>query len=149
MHIRALADETSIGDNFYNADGSDQTKTGQTPPGTASTYPITVQNDGDVAESFRIVGTAEGDGWGVSYFDALEGGEDITEQVTGDGWATPEITPGESIVIRVEMTSDSQMLPGTTKDVLVTAVSLLNETKSDTVKAGGIQQPAGRGGGRF
>jgi outer membrane protein assembly factor BamB len=124
-----------ISDDVYNVDGTDQTKTQTVTNSTPAVYELKVQNDGAVDDSFTVTGSPGGDGWTVTYYDALSGGTDITDQVTGAGWSVNDLAARASVEFRVEVTPDATVAGDAVKDVLVTATSVGDPTKKDLVKA--------------
>jgi hypothetical protein len=69
----------------------------------SGSYLTTIQNYGNVIDRAKITGPASGDGYTVRYFDTAFGGNDVTDQVTGSGYLTPEIAPREAVPLRVEI----------------------------------------------
>jgi uncharacterized repeat protein (TIGR01451 family) len=135
------------GDNIYNTSGSGQTATQSVLNGNTATYIITIQNDGSATDNFTVFGTAGGAGWTVNYFDAAAGGNNITDNITSHStWITPNLNPGDSIQIRVEVTP-SGLPNGSTKDIFVTSTSDTCACKQDTVKATTTVTSRGGGGG--
>lgn len=112
-----------IGDNIYNADGTNQTKSQTVVPNTAAVYHIRIQNDATSAGTVNVTGTGNASGWTVRYYDALSGGTEITAQVTGNGWTTPSIPAAGYTEIRAEVTPAPTVSGGTVYSILVTSVS--------------------------
>ena len=133
--IRNKGEETHIGDDTYNADGTDQTKSQTVDNNVTATYEIKIENDGNTSDTFAVTGTAGGGGWTATYYDALTGGSDITSDVIGDGWSTGVLAPGASEEIRLEVTPDSTLAGGSSKEVLVTSTSAYGGAMLDAVKA--------------
>jgi len=134
--IRNDGEPTYIGDGTYNSDGTNQTKAQDTPTSTTAVYDIELQNDGTAPDYFVVTGTAGGPGWTVRYKRTNNVGNptDITTRVTGAGW--PCYMPaGYTREIWVEVTPDSSVPDDDARDVLVTATSNSDGTKSDSVKA--------------
>lgn len=124
---------TYFGDNIYNLDGTDQTISQAVLPGTTAKYLGIVQNDGNVADSFTVYGSAGGDGWTVNYFDTLTNA-DITTQMTGAGWTVGPLGVGETKGYRVEVTPAANVPGGSTLSVEIYATSVGDPTKQDVVK---------------
>ncbi|MHB9132340.1 MAG: triple tyrosine motif-containing protein [Armatimonadota bacterium] len=137
--IRNLSDVLSIEDDLYNTDGTNQTKTQEVDSylGEKATYIITLQNDGNVTDSFMVNCPAVGAEWGVKFFDAPTAGNDITEQVNSvvGGWFVYNLAAGDTKVFRVEVTPNRTRAGSSIQDLLVTAVSTSNPTLADAVKA--------------
>ena len=132
--IRNAGEGAYIGNSVYNTDGSSQTKAQAVNNNVTATYEIRIENDGSEPDSFTVTGTAGDASWTVNYFDALAGGTDITAQVTGGGWSTGTRPPDSSRKIRVEVTP-SGLAGGSSKEVLVTSTSNVDNSKKDAVKA--------------
>jgi hypothetical protein len=131
-----LSTSSLAGNNVYNLDGTNQTKTQTKSANSPATYILRVQNDGGSSDKFKITGTAGGSGWTVQYFDAVSGGTNITSLVTGSGWTTPASLASQAYKdIRVVVTPDTTLEGSTQKDVLVMATSVATPTKKDVVKA--------------
>lgn len=133
--IKNMEETTYIGDGVYNLDGTDQTKSQSAEAGDTVVYHIKIENDGNLPDTFIVTGTAGNAGWGVRYFDALSAGTEITSDVTGTGWSSGVLNPGDTTDIRVELTSPSSATTGTSYDVLVTTTSASDNTRKDAVKA--------------
>jgi len=115
-----------VGQGVYTTDSDSQSVTGLARARAALEYCIAIQNDGDVRDCF-VVREREGvthSKWIRRYFDAEEGGNDITESICGDGWATPVLGSGASNVIRL------CVVPGAgtdRQDIELVATSALTE----------------------
>ncbi|MBA7608617.1 hypothetical protein ES703_15796 [subsurface metagenome] len=94
-----------------------------------------MENDSNAPDTLNVSGTAGGGGWTITYYDALSGGSDITSDVIGGGWSTGVLAPGASKEIRVEVTPDSTLAGGSSKEVLVTSTSAFGDASQDAVKA--------------
>lgn len=119
------------GDNVYNSDGTDQTKTQDVKNYDPATYKFIVQNDGASTDNFKVTGTASGDGWTIQYFD--DSNNDITAAITGTGWIV-NLASGTSREFTAKVSAGLNVAIGAKKDVLITATSG-DKTLSDTVKA--------------
>lgn len=132
--IRALADTTFAGDGIYNTTGANQTKSQIAARGVTATFYTRVQNDGEASDSMRINGGVQSSNWTVKYY--TSSGTEITSSVTSStGWTTPTLAVGASIDIKTVMTPSTVLTDGSTKDILITATSVTDTTKKDTVKA--------------
>lgn len=67
LWIRKPGDPLWLGNDIYNTDGSSQTRQQTVDSGVTATYEMTLQNDGNRVDSFRVTGPAGGAGWAVSY----------------------------------------------------------------------------------
>ena len=133
--IKNKGDLDYVGDNVYNLDGTEQTKSQTIVNNDTAVYYIKIENDGKERDSLLVKGTSEAEGWRVSYFDTLIDGKDITSEITGSGWSTGYLDPGESREIRVEVVPDETILGGDSLEVLITSSSQGNAHKRDAVKA--------------
>lgn len=122
-----------LGDDVYNADGTDQTLKQYASYGVIVVDNIKIENDGNTSDSYTVTDSQSGLGWTVTYYDALQGGNDITSQVTGIGWSTPELEAGAYKEIRMELLAEEPA--DTSFEVLVTSTSNHDDTKVDAVKA--------------
>lgn len=135
MLIKAAADTAFTGDNIYNADADQQTITQIVQSNATATYPLEIQNDGNFSDTFTLTGPAGGNGWTVRYFDASTAGNDITAQITGNGWSTGLMAGGSMKALRVEVTPDATVAESTAKDLQIRAVSASDSTAVDVVQA--------------
>ena len=122
------------GDNIYNNDGTNQTKSQEVDNTVTATYHIRIENDGNNADTFVITGDAGDAGWTVTYYDALSGGSDITGSVTAAGWNSGALVSGASTEIRVEVTPGAGVSLGVSQEILITATSQ-GDSNTDAVKA--------------
>lgn len=125
---------TYMGDSVYNETGSLQSKYQSVLNNDTAIYHIKIENDGNVADSFKITVTDEWNQWVVRYFDALSGGNEITAQITGSGWLTGLLQPQESKEIRIEVVAE-WFWYGSPLNLLIKSISLSDNTKRDVVKA--------------
>lgn len=125
IRVKGVAPIVFVGGGIYNNIAS-QTVRASTGVGQKVTYFLRLFNYGDRNASFKETGPAGGAGWTVAYFDAATGGKDITAQVTGAGWTTRVLKSKvylDYIDLRVEVTPDSTVANGASKNVLVTFTS--------------------------
>jgi uncharacterized repeat protein (TIGR01451 family) len=118
------ADDAWYGDGLYN-EVSVQTLTTTTRPGTPVVFDVLVQNDRD-AELPRVSGPASVDGWAVSYW---REGQEIPAAQFVAGW-TPASMP---VYLEVRVTPGPNVVGGARVSVPITATSVEDTTKSDTV----------------
>jgi hypothetical protein len=136
MMIKKYADSADVGQNIYNADGTNQTVSTLMPLGTnIAKYRMRIQNDGMKADTFKLTAPATtATGWTVKYYlDASN--TDITAQITGSGWLTPELARlAYCEFIRIEVDGTAS-LRGRAVTVTVTGTSVTIPTLIDVVKA--------------
>lgn len=133
LWVRTQSDATYIGDNIYNTSSAGQTKTGSVRSGIAAVYVFRVQNDGNVAGTVKVTGTASGSGWTVSYYDGTSGAN-LTTAVTGTGWTTATLAIGGSQLLLAYVTPSITPAPGTAFTVQVIARSSVDTLKADVAK---------------
>ncbi len=139
-----------IGNDAYNLDGAGQSHSDYTIGITTHTSFVRVQNDSSLTASFAVQGDGDSAGWSVKYFylssslginpefDALidpeVNAQDITEDITGEGWTTPELASNATCVLRVEVTPTTSAIDGNFKSVLVRAAPASDSSLADVVK---------------
>jgi len=89
--------------NLYESTVSTQVKAQSVNPGSAAIYEVSLQNDGNQTANLTLTGTGSGNGFTVVYYNAISGGSDITQSVTGDGY-TVNLPAGSSQSLRIEVT---------------------------------------------
>lgn len=139
----AVSGQDYVGDGVYNSGGGGQSCTTASGSMTAAEYLVRVENDGTSACAFTINEKHRGhDSWIVRYFDAVEGGQEISDGVEGDGWSTGTLAAGECRTIRVVV------VPGARQDSLQIQLSGTPTDGSggeDTVKMTTTKQTGGSG----
>ena len=134
LFIRTGSETTYLGDNIYNATGTGQTKAQSVVVGQTATYYCRVQNDGNTADSFTITGLPGSSGWAVGYVNYATNAV-ITAAVTGTGWNTGVIAPGQYVVVVLRVVPSGAVSAGASKEVWLQAVSTHDATHVDLVKA--------------
>ena len=66
-------------------------------------FMIKITNTGDGTDGIRIRQSSCTSKWRTEYYDSLAGGNKISNRVKGGGWYTPNLAPGGSKIIRMEM----------------------------------------------
>lgn len=123
---------TTVGNDVYNSDGASQTVNQTVRDYAPVDYQVTIQNNGTSTDNIVVTGTASGNGWTIQYLDALN--NDITADVIGLG-RTFNLIPGQSSTITARISAGPNVAIGAIKDILVTATSTNDNTKTDVVKA--------------
>jgi streptogramin lyase/methionine-rich copper-binding protein CopC len=101
-----------------------QTKAQAVRYGSPAVYHVRVTNAGSAAQTVELLGAAGDEQWTVDYYDALSGGNKITADVTGSsGWLTRTLAPGDSVMVRAEVTPAITAPGGSSKDVFVAAIA--------------------------
>ena len=122
LQIQALTSPSGayVGEDVYYPD--EQTSTFSIPDHTKATFALTVKNNGNVSDWFRLSGRGDTPGWSVRYFDSLSGGSDISAQIKGNNYVA-NLSVGESRTFRVEVTPDASVAQNASKDVPISVVS--------------------------
>ncbi|MEW6026496.1 MAG: hypothetical protein AB1599_04285, partial [Planctomycetota bacterium] len=131
LHIKRSTDPGyTIGLNEYEpaVQTSDQQAAAT---GQVVTFYVRVENDGGVDSVYRLTGTGSGSGWTVVYYDLFG---NITSQMTGAGYDTDTVTPGDSREIRVEIFHDGTPPGGTPYYHYIRARAVSEPTEADTVR---------------
>lgn len=134
MLIRTADETFYIGGGIHNTTGRDQTRTQQASRETPAVYQLKLRNDGNITDGFVVTGTGREPGWVVTYYDAMTGGTNITAQVTGGGWTVGPLAPADTVEFRVEVALEVGVTPTAAHNLLVTARSLGDSTRADTVR---------------
>ncbi|MHB1458149.1 MAG: hypothetical protein ACYC0V_14665, partial [Armatimonadota bacterium] len=134
MLIKTGVDISYRGFGTYNTDGTNQTKSQNVSAGQKVICAFRAFNGGNAYDSFRITGTAGGNGWTVKYLD-LTTGVDVTSQVTGSGWLTGMIAPGIMKGVYAQIKPDTTVPIGSSITLTITGVSESDNSKIDVVKS--------------
>jgi len=112
------------GSGAQPGNGSAPDVAGQANTRTEVNYVVRVTNTGDEETAFVVnEKTASHARWIVRYFDAIEGGTEITQQIRDTGWTTPSLAGGADTSLRVTV------VPGAVEEDL--SVSLQARSASD------------------
>ena len=133
--IRARGQLPWVGDNIWNGTGLGQEAQRTIEVGETAVYLVCWQNDGNVRDGVTVTGPGSSGPWTVTYFDAWSGGNDITSQVTGTGWQSPDLRPQGTCQMRVLVRADSRADSGMEMVVRLTGRSRTQPLKKDVVKA--------------
>lgn len=133
--IKLSSSATYLGDGIYNLTGSGQTASTKVRAGRAKTFSIEAQNDGNRSDRFQLVGCAGPRGFTVQYLEGAAGTTDITAAVKGGTYETLSVAGGTSTTIRAILKAKSTARSGAAGACTVTATSVTDPSKQDTVKA--------------
>jgi hypothetical protein len=122
-----------VGENVFNLDGTDQTRARTIANGTSVTYYIKIENDANTTDEVVVKGRGSSGDWGLAYYDAKTGGNDITSSITGEGWVTGVMTSGASKEVRMVVANSGSA--NSTLEALVTSESKTQAAMKDAVKA--------------
>ncbi len=143
LMVKLSSETTHVGDDIYNPGNTGDNPQVATLRGAVNSFIVhyKLQNDGAAPVAFKVTGDKTGtpDKLGWNYFDAIFGGNDITEQMFGTGWTTPEIPVGGSIEFRAEVVIKNQA-DLSAFGFTTYAKSLTDSTLVDAVAAGYIKQ---------
>ena len=122
-----------VGDGILNSGGVNQTKTSSLNVDEGIIFYIKIENDGVTPEAIIVKGSNGSSGWNINYFDSKTGWNDITSAIIGAGWSCGSLGASENREIRLVVTLTDAFAPD--KEILITAESINNSTRVDTVKA--------------
>jgi hypothetical protein len=125
-----------IGNDLYSS-GIEQSVNQCTDPNTKAIYHIKIENDGAMPDSIQVRAMevyAPGF-WTINFFDAIQGGTDITTQIFNGGWSLGFLGSGESREIRLEVTPGSNTQLNNPKSVKIISQSTWDTRKEDVVWA--------------
>ncbi|MHB1459549.1 MAG: hypothetical protein ACYC0V_21775, partial [Armatimonadota bacterium] len=134
MLIKTGVDISYRGFGTYNTDGTNQTKSQNVSSGQKVICAFRAFNGGNAYDSFRITGTAGGNGWTVKYLD-LTTNVDVTSQMTGSGWLTGMIAPGIMKGVYAQIRPDATVPIGSSITLTITGISESDNSKIDVVKS--------------
>lgn len=121
-----------LGDGVYNTTAAGQEKSKKTKRGKTAVFTVTLQNDGSVADIIGLKQKAtKTKGFQVAY---LIGAKNVTKKVV-QGKYTKTLDPLGTVVITVAVTVQKSAKSNAAKKYLLTAVSKLDGTKKDAVRA--------------
>jgi uncharacterized membrane protein len=128
--------QASRNDLYLDDDPSklaDQMRVGTTVLGRDLTYRVSIQNDGDVSDTYilsQVDNSPSQPGFVINYYDSAAPTSALALPHT-----TPSITPGSSreILIVVTPTASNNDLDGKTKQITLVATSQVENAKSDRV----------------
>lgn len=119
-HIRADLAGAWLGEGFSNADAQGQTLSGTIQSGQAQTRYVRIKmSGGDASKTVRVTirdwAAFAAAGWTARFFDAPQGGSEITGPITSaSGWTTT-MSDGNERQIRVEMVAPTNIEAGATR----------------------------------
>ena len=131
-HIRRAAAPRFAGDGVYSPSGAGQTHEARIGPRGEAVFFVRVQNDGVVANSFRVRGQRSDPKWTVRY---LDGTRNVTRAVTDGTFAVRDLAPGGTRVLRVAVRPTVRTDRGNRRDVTVTVSAVTQPGVGDTVRA--------------
>jgi dipeptidyl aminopeptidase/acylaminoacyl peptidase len=120
------------GNDVYNTNGANQTRSTKAVRGQTKTFTVKIQNDGSATDSFGLDGTGGSGQWVVTYF--FEG-TNVTPQVVAGTFSLDDLAPraAENVTLKIKPKANAGI--GSSRSVLVTATSEADPSAEDTVKA--------------
>jgi CSLREA domain-containing protein len=121
-----------LGNNIYNTNGTNQTKSGTAKIGYIVEFHLSLQNDGDEADKYELsVDAGSATMYRVKYY---RGSSDITAQVVAGTYQTPSIAPGGTLIITVDVIVKKGATVGSSITRLVTITSVNDNAQVDALK---------------
>ena len=121
-----------VGNNLYNDNGASQTKSGKAKIGYIVEFNLSLQNDGDQADSFQL---SVSDGSTTMYrLKFYRGSTDITAKVMAGTYTTPTMAKGGAVVITVDVIVKKEATAGSSVTRLVTITSVGDNAQLDALK---------------
>ncbi len=131
VRLASETDAAYLGGGIYEGTASVQSRSQPAYPGLAAQFRVQVKNAGDQPDRFLLTGPGSGAAVTVGYLDA--GGVDRTADLSGGGYLSASLAPGESLSLLVRV-SPVSFTPGASHRVAVTAVSIGDPLAVDQVK---------------
>ena len=121
-----------VGNDVYNLDGTNQTRTANKGVGTSVSFYVSIQNDGNANDTFKLaLSGAATTMYSVRYY---HGTTEITAAVVAGTYQTPSVAPGASYTVKAVVKVKSTATAGSSVSRLLTITSVANGTKQDAVK---------------
>ncbi|WP_224982764.1 DUF11 domain-containing protein [Geomonas agri] len=142
VRLASETDSAYIGEGIYESTAVLQSRSQPAYPGLPAQFRVLLKNAGDQPDRFLLNGPGSGSGVTVSYLDGA--GADQTVALSGAGYLTGTLGPGESLVVLVRVSPTAFTL-GASYRVAVTALSVgdplaVDQAKTETVAC--VQTPA-------
>jgi len=125
----------AINNVYQSTPAGDQVESTAVNPNQSATYQVRVQNDGDIARTYVVKASeTTSSGWTITY---RVGDTDISgDLLSANGYTTPSIAAGESLVITIVMTPDRTVVGGSVVTTTLNAyLSGSDTTVRDAVRA--------------
>ena len=121
-----------IGNNVYNLDGANQTRSGASAPGKTIVFSISIENDGSAADRLTVLATGSSvAGYAIKYF---HGTTNITAAVLAGTYQTASLRRSGTFLITVKVKVTTSAATGSSVARLITLTSVGDTTKKDAVK---------------
>ena len=133
--IRRFGANPFSGNNIINLDGAGQSRTTEVEARATATFIVRVENDGNVTNDIRVVGTRGDSRFAVRYHD-LERDVRVTDAVVGaGGYTVQDLDPTEWVDLRVEIQALGPAGPGTQRRVVISTRPTVVGVPNDNVVA--------------
>jgi uncharacterized repeat protein (TIGR01451 family) len=131
-------DSSYLGNGVFETSALAQSKSQPAFSGAPAAFRLLLKNAGDAADSFVLTGSGGGNGFSVRYLD--EAGVDRVASLSGGGYSTAVLAPGQSLTLQLQVTPSALTL-GTSYRVVVSAASQsdpgrIDQLKTETVVCG-------------
>jgi hypothetical protein len=121
-----------IGNDIYNTDGTNQTRTASAGVGSKITFDVSIENDGLNPDRFKVWATGIAmSGYDVKYF---RGRTNITAAVIAGTYLTRSLAPGDAVSIRARVTIQPGAAIESSISRLLKVTSTGNTSKLDVVQ---------------
>ncbi len=132
LQIKNSYETSYLGNNVYNTDGTDQTKS-QTVWRQTAVFHIKIERDGEqLVDAVTINGPGSDTNWDIRYYEGINGTTDITQYVVNGTYTTFVVNDPKYITLKITPVSVPH---GGIKECLITGISGYNPRKRDVVKA--------------
>jgi hypothetical protein len=128
--VRLLSESKLLGNNVYNTTGVGQTRA--LTAASTSTFVLSLQNDGTLADALTLKGPGSAPGFTVRYLAGLTGTTDITSKVLAGTYRTPPLAPGAIRAVRLAVAVAPGTASGTSMTWLGTVGSGALPTSGDS-----------------
>lgn len=116
--VRNAGDAAYVGQGVF--DPALQTKTQTVAAGSTAIYHFKWELTGNVGDILNLKAPAAPSGWTARYFKNLTGTDEITAQITsGTGWFSELMNPGDTVVVRLEVTPSANLVAYENLSVLI------------------------------
>jgi glutamyl endopeptidase len=135
-HVRRSDDQAFVGGDVVNTTGQGQTRSASVGRSRSATFYVRVQNDGSVADRFKVQGTGTSAGFTVRW---LSGRTDVTAAVRAGTFRTASLAPGAITSLRVVLTAKASSARGQVVTVSTQATSEAVPARTDLVRTTGTR----------
>ena len=130
--VKRSNDTSYVGNNVYNTTGTNQTRGWTATRGHSRAFGFRLQNDGNVADTYRVKGCASSTGFGVSW---TRGSKTVTSAVTAGSYKTGRLSPGATTLLTLHVHVGTHATIGSVKSCLARTTSITRSTAVDAPRA--------------